>query len=305
MAGVGRPQRASVLLEHPGHMRLLSTGCPTVDAFLGGGIDGLGITEVAGEAGAGKTQLALQLTLQAQLPPHLGGLGGGAVYLYGDSATAEPSLRRLDQLAVAFEQRYAHVGADRERLKNNVYVLNIEDPEDLWRTIDERVPALLKCEQVRLLVLDSIGGIFRSAADECSASSARAAHGQRAQQLMQFAARLKAIANKYHIATIIINQVTDKPSDAQHRRSAAPWEIGACGTPDGSTRVPALGIAWSSCVNTRLILTRRCAHAPASDGTGAYDTTWRRHMHVAWSPRLPCSDLPFWVREQGVVGQFA
>jgi DNA-repair protein XRCC3 len=35
-----------------------------------------GLTEIAGEAGAGKTQLCLQLALHAVLPKEHGGLGG-------------------------------------------------------------------------------------------------------------------------------------------------------------------------------------------------------------------------------------
>lgn len=308
--GLREKRSASALLDDKNHSQLLSTGCPTLNAVLGGGIDRIGITEIAGEAGAGKTQLTLQLMLQVQLPYHLGGLQGGAVYLYGDTASAEPALRRLDQLAAAFAVRFAVQGADRERLKQNVYVLQIDDPDDLWRTINERMPALLETAPVRLLVLDSVGGVFRSAADDAisgggGGASARSAHGQRAQQLLRLAARLKQLADTYSIATVVVNQVTDKPSDEQHRRLAAPWEVGACGTPDGgSARVPALGPAWSSCVNTRIVLTRREVATPVVGGPGgAYEATWQRHMHVAWSPRVPAAEAPFWVKEHGVVGK--
>jgi len=309
MPGAPPPIRFSAfeMLGHAGHTRLLKTGCPHLDAFLGGGIDTNGITEIAGEAGAGKTQLALQLTLQAQLPPAEGGLGGAAVYLYGGTANVEPALRRLHQLADAFAKRHWRVQADCELLKNNVYVLQIEDPDDLWRTVSERVPALLGQHSVRLLVIDSIGGVYRGQ-DEESAQSARTMHGQRAQQLLRLAAKLKELAHKFDIATVVLNQVVDKPSDGQNRRTAAPWELGACGTPDGSMRVPALGLAWSSCVNTRLVLTRRAASAliPESGAGAPYDSMWRRHLHVAFSPRLPMgAEAPFWVREEGVVGAVA
>jgi DNA-repair protein XRCC3 len=133
-------------------------------------------------------------------------------------------------------------------------------------------------------------------------------HGQRAQQLLRLAAKLKELAHKFDIATVVLNQVVDKPSDGQNRRTAAPWELGACGTPDGSMRVPALGLAWSSCVNTRLVLTRRAASAlmPESAAVAPYDSMWRRHLHVAFSPRLPMgAEAPFWVREEGVVGAVA
>lgn len=46
----------------------LSFGDPIIDNCLDGGILPRAITEIAGEAGSGKTQLCLQLSLQVQLP---------------------------------------------------------------------------------------------------------------------------------------------------------------------------------------------------------------------------------------------
>jgi len=47
-----------------------------IDAELEGGIDFCPITEIAGEAGVGKTQLLLSLLLTVQLDAALGGLAG-------------------------------------------------------------------------------------------------------------------------------------------------------------------------------------------------------------------------------------
>lgn len=55
----------------------LTTGCPSLDAFLGGGVAMGGVTEVSGKSGSGKTQFGLQLALYAQLPRSLGGLAKG------------------------------------------------------------------------------------------------------------------------------------------------------------------------------------------------------------------------------------
>lgn len=46
----------------------LTTGCTIIDKALRGGISRRGITQIYGEAGTGKTQLALQLCLTAQIP---------------------------------------------------------------------------------------------------------------------------------------------------------------------------------------------------------------------------------------------
>lgn len=55
----------------------LSVGCPTLDELLRGGLPVGGVTELSGESGAGKTQLALQLCLSVQYPTQNGGLNSG------------------------------------------------------------------------------------------------------------------------------------------------------------------------------------------------------------------------------------
>lgn len=55
----------------------LSLGCSVLDALLKGGIPLVGITELAGESSAGKTQISLQLCLCVQYPYSYGGLESG------------------------------------------------------------------------------------------------------------------------------------------------------------------------------------------------------------------------------------
>lgn len=274
-----------------------------------------GVTEVAGEAGAGKTQLVLQLLLQSQLPTPLGGLGGGAIYLHSDSSYSGPAMKRLDTMAQEFAVRHAALQADSELLKQHILVMQVDSPDELWQVVDQRIPALLPTTQVRLLVVDSIGGLYRTLADDISASRA-SAHAQRAQQLMRLAARLKEISDQFNIATVVTNQVSDKPANALAHRSAAPWELGACGMADGSARVPALGMAWACCVNTRLILTRQqrgsthgpggwqsmSGHSVSADEEWPQTSSWNRRLHVVWSSRLPESSTGFEVRDRGLVG---
>jgi RecA/RadA recombinase len=80
-AVAGLPALTIGLLDHQllaGRERCgrLSFGCGALDSALGGGVPMRGLTEIAGEAGAGKTQLCLQLALHAVLPEEHGGLGG-------------------------------------------------------------------------------------------------------------------------------------------------------------------------------------------------------------------------------------
>ncbi|XP_054617646.1 DNA repair protein XRCC3 isoform X2 [Dunckerocampus dactyliophorus] len=93
------PLPALVLHQREGHTLesgfRLSTGCPLLDRLLRGGLPVGGVTELAGESGVGKTQLALQLCLSVQYPIQHGGLNSGAVFVCTEDTF--PS-RRLQQL---------------------------------------------------------------------------------------------------------------------------------------------------------------------------------------------------------------
>jgi DNA-repair protein XRCC3 len=271
-----------------------------------------GITEIAGEAGAAKTQLALQLMLQSPLPQGRGGLCGGAIYLHGDTASCAPALKRLDTLAEAFAERHQDIGATAHRVKEMVYVMQVDSPDELWKIVHEKVPTLAAQTHIRLLVIDSVGGLYRTAADEAAAASGQqraSAQAERAQHLMRLAARLKQLSSQYSLAIVVTNQVSDKPLSSESRRTAAPWELGPCiSSADGqSVRVPALGAAWACCVNTRIVLTRTPVLATGreyeSGGAGAGGrSSWHRQLHVAWSPRVAETSVAFEVRDEGLVG---
>lgn len=55
----------------------LSCACPVLDGLMRGGLPMRGITELAGESAAGKTQFCLQLCLSVQYPQEHGGLNSG------------------------------------------------------------------------------------------------------------------------------------------------------------------------------------------------------------------------------------
>ena len=76
----------------------LSTGCSVLDAFLAGGkksncffFSRCGIAEIAGEAGAGKTQLCLRLLIEAVMSNE----HAHAIYVCTEGAARTERLRDL------------------------------------------------------------------------------------------------------------------------------------------------------------------------------------------------------------------
>ncbi|GLD72009.1 DNA repair protein XRCC3 [Lates japonicus] len=166
------------LLLHRGQCRRfesglrLSVGCPVLDRLLRGGLPVGGVTELAGESGAGKTQLALQLCLPSQ---------GEQSSLHSD---VPPTL------------------INRLQFSDHVYIEHAADLDSLQVCLSQRVPLLLARGLVRLLVVDSVAALFRS---EFLADNWL----ERNKQLLTFSSALHHLSQEFTTPVLCINQVTD------------------------------------------------------------------------------------------------
>ena len=175
----------------------LSLGDPVLDQTCGGGIYTNCITEISGEAGAGKTQFCLVLSLRCHLDRSLGGLGGSAIYLCcGEGAFPD---RRLTQLADSLASKYqGHANASTRPITsteflNNVHVLSVHHTEQALEVLGRGVPDLCQKQGVRLLIVDSLAGMARTEFD----SSQREDMKKRTTALFSLAAKLKWPADTY------------------------------------------------------------------------------------------------------------
>lgn len=105
----------------------LRSGCDAIDALLCGGFRSGILTEICGEASAGKTQLCLQLLLQSTLPVQLGGLGGTACYICTEGIG---SIKRLHELAGVYSRKYGSVVASLSRKRKRERHANTELADD-------------------------------------------------------------------------------------------------------------------------------------------------------------------------------
>ena len=230
---------SSILRGERGGPLLL--GDKIIDGVCGG--VGCCITEVAGAAGSGKTLFCMLLALQCGLGVAHGGAGARTAYICCGEGRFPAS--RLAQLAADYEQRY---GVAQASLMESVSIVQLPNSEEVFDTVLTRIPEMCHSGGVRLVVIDSIAGMFRGEYETKSSGDMAI----RTTLLFRFSSELKRIADTYNTRVVIVNQVTDGfRGDASVDKDC----------------VPALGLAWSHCVNKRLLLSRDARRAfSAADG---------------------------------------
>ncbi len=177
-----------------------------IDTLLSGGFS-VGLTEICGEAGSGKTQLILQLLLQAQLPYKYGGLNGCCIILNTES---QLSTSRLTDMAQHYHARYPLLQS--YNFLDGIISIRICFIEQLTLCIERKLDELITQvntqselnninRPVRLLVIDSISALFRSELNMSSSSAATRT------LLLSLVDKLRTIANKYNICIITTNHI--------------------------------------------------------------------------------------------------
>lgn len=125
-----RPVTALKMLEDGVGVGRLSFGCKVIDKCCRGGMPLQGINEIVGEAGAGKTQFALTLSLQCHLLKSMGGLGGSTAYLCCGEGTFP--VRRLEQLSHSYETKS---GIPYTEFMDSVHIEQCHNADDVLDTL--------------------------------------------------------------------------------------------------------------------------------------------------------------------------
>lgn len=93
--------------HHNPTSRHIVTFCRSIDALLGGGVALSELTEVSGAPGAGKTQLAMQVCVDARLPAAFGGVEGEAIYIDSEGSFSPERCLDMAESLVKHVQRSA------------------------------------------------------------------------------------------------------------------------------------------------------------------------------------------------------
>ncbi|CAH2094556.1 unnamed protein product [Euphydryas editha] len=161
----------------------VKTGCAGVDKILNGGFKKGILTEIYGESGTGKTQIALQTAVCCGF--------SGCVYICTEDVFP---VKRFNQMS-------QNMWCDKEDkvCKKNIFIEHLTESHELVSCIRVRLPKLLKLNNVSAVIIDSVAAPFR-----CENTN----YVQRAEELKELATNLLYIAQEYNLAVICINQVT-------------------------------------------------------------------------------------------------
>lgn len=249
------PMTALELLDEQRSKRYLSTGSQAFDEILGGGIATGSITEIAGEYSSGKSQICFQLCINTILPEDFGGLGGKVFFVDTEGTF---SAKRVLQIA-----NYNRANIEPMEILKNIFVARSYNADHQIQIINE-ADSLLKTEDVRLIIIDSMASHFRSEY-----------HGkdqiiERQQKIMAHAEKLQKYADAYDLAVITTNQVL-----ASIDNYIA-----------GKVSEPALGYAWGHRPQTRIWLRKQ-------KGTS-------RVARIIDSPELPEKEAIFYITDEGI-----
>lgn len=194
MAEVGGFITAEELAEKRKSIGFITTGSKDLDGLLGGGVETQAITEVFGEFGSGKSQLAHQLCINVQLPVDEGGLDSAAIFVDTEN-TFRP--QRIVQMAEG-------KGLDPAVAMKNIRVARAFNSSHQILLV-EKSEELLRQGNTRLLVIDSLTASFRAE------YIGRGTLAERQQLLNKHLRTLHELADLYDVAVFVTNQVSARP----------------------------------------------------------------------------------------------
>lgn len=187
-------EKATIVLERRQKLGRISTGSKNFDNLLQGGIETQSITETHGAFSSGKSQLGFQLSVNVQLPKEKGGLNGGCLFIDCEN-TFRPE--RIKQIAES-------LGLNPKEILENIHVARAYN-SDHQVILVEKAGELIKEENIKLLVVDSVTSLFRS--DYLGRGELAA----RQQKLNRHLHTLQRLAEVYNLAVYVTNQVMSRP----------------------------------------------------------------------------------------------
>ncbi|KAF9904885.1 DNA repair protein rad51c [Linnemannia zychae] len=256
----------------------ITTSSPAINSFFGSanGIPAGKVTEICGLPGSGKTQLGIQLAINAQLPRSVQGAGGSSIYIDTEGSFVA---RRASQLADACAARLSEASKDTGTnpsltgvdLLRGIRYCRVHSPVEFIAMIRILGVILQEHPNTKLVVVDSISFLFRS-----NFSDTR----MRTKLVASLGRQLADYARQYNLAVVVMNQMTTTiDTHAIGRREVDPLD---------NNVHPALGDTWGNICTYRIRL---------YDRGGGYG---QRYARLFKSPTMQGHTVAFQIGSDGI-----
>ncbi|KAL9188580.1 hypothetical protein ACHAXT_006958 [Thalassiosira profunda] len=296
----------------------------TLDTLLGGGFALSELTEIAGLPGVGKTQLAMQLCVDARLPSKFGGVEGCAVVVDAEGSWSSAAggdrlwsmagamvdhvkssaLRKMKARQARAEADGAQMdGEEMEKLLpswltpefilEGIHIFRVHDEASQTCTLYNLPKFLSEMEEkgtpVKLVVIDSLAFHYRvasSASSSATSSGSKSTSLSTTHNLTRMAAFLMELASEFELAVVAMNHLTTRiEKDDQSNAST-------------TKLVPALGESWAHSVTSRLMIDHyRPPHAANSTQNSTGEV---RVCTLVKSPHKPSGTALFMITDKGI-----
>lgn len=247
--------------------------------MLGGGVAVGEVTEIVGAPGTGKTQIAMQLCVDARLPAAHGGAEGRSLYVDTEGSFSPERCRAMAAAMIDHlraRPRTPPIPDDLtvESVLDGVRVYRVHDEATQTATLRSLRDELSSSSSssslpVRLIVVDSIAFHYRENTSDYAA---------RSRSLVAAAALLADLAHDHDAAVVVTNHVTTKFDGAAARTA------------------PALGESWAHAVTTRLLL----SYDDGDDATSPRHGSRTRRCTLVKSPHRPAGAARYGIYGVGV-----
>ncbi|MHC1623233.1 MAG: DNA repair and recombination protein RadB [Candidatus Methanospirareceae archaeon] len=170
-----------------------STGCKSIDALLGGGLESGTVTQLYGEAGSGKTNICLQVAVECARKEK------NVIFIDSEGFSPE----RFSQIASASLSTSGSEDIGVESIARRIIIYEPQSFEQQTSCINE-IETVIKEKEgksgVALVILDSATLFYRLELDEERSIYLRRVLANQIMHLLE-------LARRYDLAVIITNQV--------------------------------------------------------------------------------------------------
>jgi len=173
----------------------ITSGSEELNNLLGGGFETGSITEIYGQFGSGKSQIAHVLAVRAQLPLEEGGANGSVIFI-DTEGTFRPE--RIVQIAEP-------LNLDNNEVLKKIKVARAYTSDHQMLLADKIKDLIEKGDNVKVVIVDSLTSHFRAE------FIGRGTLAERQQKINKHMHSLMRLADKYNVLIYVTNQVMSKP----------------------------------------------------------------------------------------------